>query len=310
MTEQTTAIAPTDQARAVVNLVLDGLSSQHSRRAYGKALADFLQWHSSQGRPALSKALVQAYKVKLEADKLAPSTINLRLAAIRKLAAEASDNALLDPILASGVKAVKGVKTAGVRAGNWLTKEQAQRLLNTPDVATVKGLRDRAVLAVLIGCGLRRSEAAALTCAHLQQREGRWCIVDLVGKGNRTRTVPAPSWTKAAIDAWLDVAGIAEGRVFRAVNKAGEVTGQDLTDQAIFDVVGEYAAACGLGHIGAHDLRRTFAKLAHRGGAALDQVQLSLGHSSIQTTERYLGLRQDLTSAPCDFLGLRLGAEE
>jgi len=307
MTEQTTAIAPTDQARAVVNLVLDGLSSQHSRRAYGKALADFLQWHSSQGRPALSKALVQAYKVKLEADKLAPSTINLRLAAIRKLAAEASDNALLDPILASGVKAVKGVKTAGVRAGNWLTKEQAQRLLNTPDVATVKGLRDRAVLAVLIGCGLQRSEAAALTCAHLQQREGRWCIVDLVGKGNRTRTVPAPSWAKAAIDAWLDVAGIAEGRVFRAVNKAGEVTGQDLTDQAIFDVVGEYAAGCGLGHIGAHDLRRTFAKLAHRGGAALDQVQLSLGHSSIQTTERYLGLRQDLTSAPCDFLGLRLG---
>jgi len=310
MTEQTTALAPTDQARAVVNLVLDGLSSQHSRRAYGKALADFLAWHKGKGRPALSKALVQEYRQKLEADKLAPSTINLRLAAIRKLAAEAADNALLDPILAGGVKAVKGVKTAGVRAGNWLTKEQAQRLLNTPDVATVKGLRDRAVLAVLIGCGLRRSEAAALTCAHLQQREGRWCIVDLVGKGNRTRTVPMPSWAKAAIDAWLDVAGIAEGRVFRAVNKAGEVTGEDLTDQAIFDVVGECAAACGLGHIGAHDLRRTFAKLAHRGGAALDQIQLSLGHASLQTTERYLGLRQDLTSAPCDFLGLRLGAEE
>jgi site-specific recombinase XerD len=289
----------------IVALVLDGLTSEHSRRAYERALGDFLAWHAGQGRPPLSKALVQAYKAKLQSDGLSPSTVNLRMSAIRKLAREAADNGLVDAALAEGVARVKGVKTAGVRTGNWLTREQAQALLDAPDVTTLKGLRDRAILAVLLGCGLRRSEAAALTLAHVQQREGRWVICDLVGKGNRTRTVPMPSWAKAALDAWLEAAGIAEGHAFRAVHKGGAVNGEAMSDQAIADVVREYGLALGF-ELAAHDLRRTFAKLAHKGGAGLDQIQLSLGHASIQTTERYLGVAQDLTDAPCDRLGLRV----
>jgi site-specific recombinase XerD len=77
---------------------------------------------------------------------------------------------------------VKGAKSIGVRVGNWLSVQQAQKLLNAPDVTTKKGLRDRAMLAILLGCGLRRSEVAALTLKHIQQRDNRWCIVDLVGK--------------------------------------------------------------------------------------------------------------------------------
>jgi site-specific recombinase XerD len=68
---------------------------------------------------------------------------------------------------------------------NWLSIRQAQMLLNAPDVSTNKGLRDRVILAVLLGCGLRRSEVAALTFGHIRQRDGRWCIVDLVGKQGR-----------------------------------------------------------------------------------------------------------------------------
>ena len=162
-----------DSVRPIVHLVLDSLISDHSRRAYEKALLDFLDWHAEQGRPPLSKALVQAYKVKLQRDGLAPSTINQRLSAIRKLAREVVDNGLVDQTLANGIKTVKGVKSVGVRSGNWLTREQAQTLLDTPDTSTLKGLRDRAMLAVLIGCGLRRSEAAALTFSHFQQQEGR-----------------------------------------------------------------------------------------------------------------------------------------
>lgn len=300
----TSLIVP--QQMQVINLVLDGLTSEHSRRAYERALLDFMAWHAEQGRPALSKALVQAYKAKLQADGLAPSTVNLRLSAVRKLALEAADNGLLDQALANGIKAVKGAKTAGVRTGNWLTRDQAQTLLLAPDTSTLKGLRDRAILAILLGCGLRRSEVAALTTAHIQQREGRWVVCDLVGKGNRTRTVPMPSWTKAALDAWIAGAGISESRVFRSVHKGGYVVGEGMTDQAIADVVRLYAEQCGLGELAAHDLRRTFAKLAHKGGAGLDQIQLSLGHASIKTTERYLGVAQDLTDAPCDRLGLRL----
>lgn len=76
-----------------------------------------------------------------------------------------------------------------------------------------------------------------------------------------------------------------------------------MTPQAVHDVVIEYGAVLGL-EIAAHDLRRTFAKLAHKGGSGLEQIQLSLGHKSLVTTERYLGVEQSLTDAPCDHLGL------
>jgi site-specific recombinase XerD len=82
---------------------------------------------------------------------------------VRKLAVEAADNGLLAPELANGITRVKGVASKGVRLGNYLTAKQSQALLNAPDAATSKGLRDRAILAVLLGCGLRRSKVAALT---------------------------------------------------------------------------------------------------------------------------------------------------
>src|SRR5580693_8192672 len=103
------------------------------------------------------------------------------MSAIRKLAAEAADNGLIAPELAAGIARVKSAKSVGIRMGNWLSVRQAQSLLNAPDITTLKGQRDRAMLAVLLGCGLRRSEVAALTFSHLQQRDGRWCIVDLKG---------------------------------------------------------------------------------------------------------------------------------
>jgi len=115
-----------------------------------------------------------------------------------------------------------------------------------------------------------------------------------------------PNWTKQAIDEYSSATGLTEGLLFRPINKAGRITGERLTEQAIYNMVSEYAKALGLGDIAPHDLRRTFAKLAHKGGSALDQIQLSLGHASIQTTEGYLGIEQDLTDAPCDHLGLRL----
>jgi site-specific recombinase XerD len=235
----------------------------------------------------------------------APSSINQKLSAIRKLAVEASDNGLIDSQLASGVTRVKGVKSAGVRVGNWLTKDQAEFLINSTDKTTLKGLRDRAILAVMIGGGLRRSEVSGLTFDHIQQREGRWVIADLVGKGNRVRTVPIASWVKVAIDQWTETANFKEGRLFRSINRGDNISGDSMTSQSIQDVVKFYDALCGFG-LQAHDLRRTYAKLARKGGADLMQIQLSLGHASLKTTERYLGEIQDLTSAPGDFLGIRL----
>ena len=205
----------------------------------------------------------------------------------------------------AGIDQVAGVRQQGVRAGKWLTKAEAEAeaLINAPDPATLKGTRARALLGLLVGCGLRRGEAVALTVAHLEQRDGRWVILDLLGKHGRLRTVPVPAWVKQAVDLWSDAAAITAGHVLRSLNRHGQITGDSLSAQAVLAVVGFYGAKLGL-PLKPHDLRRTCAKLCRAGGGELEQIQLLLGHASIQTTERYLGTRQNLADAPNDRLAL------
>src|SRR6202142_1236803 len=206
-------------------LVLDSVSSPITRRVYNMALDEFIEWFRQAPLPGFTKATVSAWRVSLEARGLGSSSIIIRMSAIRKLAAEAADNGLLAPEFAAGISRVKSAKSVGIRMGNWLSLKQAQALLNAPDITTVRGLRDRAILAVLLGCGLRRSEVTALTFAHVQQRDGRYCVVDLVGKHGRVRTAPTPTWVKVAIDAWTSAAGVDTGQVFRPVNRADRVSG-------------------------------------------------------------------------------------
>ena len=290
--------------------MLDSVSSPHTRRIYNLALDEFISWYRDEPRTGFSKATVAAWRTSLESRKLGSSSINIRLSAIRKLAVEASDNGLLAPELMAGILRVKGVKSKGVRVGNWLSLRQAQSLLSAPDVTTVKGLRDRAILAVLLGCGLRRSEAAALTFAHVRQLDGRWCIVDLLGKHGRVRTVPLPAWVKLAIDAWTSAASIADGNVFRPVNGADRIGGERLGEKAIWQMLPRYAQVVGISRIAPHDARRTCAKLCRTAGGQLEQIQLLLGHASVQTTERYLGTKQDLVHAPNDGIKLTLAMKQ
>jgi site-specific recombinase XerD len=204
-------------------LVLDSVSSPITRRVYNLGLDEFFEWYGLEPRPGFTKATVCAWRVALEARELGTVSINVRITAVRKLAVEAADNGLLAPELANGIARVKGVASKGVRLGNWLSIRQAQALLNAPDASITKGLRDRAILAVLLGCGLRRSEVAALTMGHIEQRDGRWCIIDLRGKHGRVRTVPMPNWVKVAMDAWAVRAGVEDGHVFRSVNRGDQV---------------------------------------------------------------------------------------
>jgi integrase len=205
--------------------VLQTLGSAASQRTYRFAIDDFIGWYCSEPRLAFGRSVVLRYRYYLEAPQLAPATINLRLAAVRRLAYEASDNGLLSPDLAAGIRRVKGAKRLGMRLGNWLTPTQGKELLGVPDLASVKGKRGFAMLAVLLGCGLRRSELTRLTVSHLQQRDDHWAIIDLFGKGGHVRTVPAPTWVKAAVDTWLVSAGIETGIIFRCVSRTGRVWG-------------------------------------------------------------------------------------
>src|SRR4029077_7444248 len=209
-----------DQAKSAV---LNSLSSHGAQRGYRHAMDEFIEWYCSEPRLSFSRTVVVRYRMHLESRKLAPGTVNLRLGAVRRLAYEAADCGLLSPDLAAGIRRVKGVKKHGVRIGNWLSAEQGKRLLAAFDKGSLRGKRDYAMVAVLLGCGLRRAEAAALAVETLQQREEHWVIADLVGKGGHVRNVPVPSWIKAAVDDWLNAAEVNSGPVFRAINKAQRV---------------------------------------------------------------------------------------
>src|SRR3954453_10406562 len=230
-------------------LVLDSVSSPITRRVYNLGLDEFIGWYALEPRPGFTKATVCSWRVSLEARGLGTVSINVRITAVRRLAVEAADNGLLAPELANGIARVKGVASKGVRLGNWLSVQQAQKLLNAPDVTATKGLRDRAILAVLLGCGLRRSEVAALTMNHVQQRDGRWCIVDLVGKHCRVRTIPMPTWVKVAQDAWTTAVGVSHGSVFRPVNRGGHAQADGLSEKVIWQLLQRPANRPGTGGV-------------------------------------------------------------
>jgi integrase len=284
--------------------VLASLGSRSSQRSYDHASREFIEWYCSEPRLAFNKTVVTRYRICLEQDQYASSTINLRLAAVRRLAYEAADCGLLSPDLAAGIRRVKGVKKHGMRIGNWLTAEQGRRLLAVFERGDLRGKRDYAMVAVLLGCGLRRAEAAALAVEDLQQREEHWVIADLVGKGGHVRTVPVPAWVKTAVDNWLIVANVTTGPIFRAINKAERIGKTAFSPKVIWGVVKAGCLKCGLQNVAPHDMRRTCARLCHEAGGELEQIQFLLGHVSVQTTERYLGCKQRLRNAVNDNIGL------
>src|SRR6516165_1053675 len=214
------ALPDLEQSKASV---LNSLTSESGQRTYDRAITDFVDWYCSEPRLALSRTVVLRYRIYLEQKQYAPTTINLRLAAVRRVAFEAADSGLLSPELAAGIRRVKGVRRIGVRVGNWLTVDQSNRLLAAVDRNSLRGKRNYAILAMLIGCGLRRGEVLALGVDALGLREEHWVIADLMGKAGHMRTVPIPAWVKAAIDEWKEASGISEGPIFRSINKAGRV---------------------------------------------------------------------------------------
>jgi integrase len=291
--------ALTEAQARLRQMVLDSVPSIHSKRNYAKALDDLFSFCAS--RP-LSRALLMEYRTTME--HLSPSTINVRLSAIRKLVGEARQNGLIGLEEAANLTDVPNIRQTGKRLGNWLTREQAKELLAVPDRSKLKGKRDYLIIALLVGCALRRQELASLKIEDIQLREGRWVIIDLRGKGGRIRTVAIPIWVKVGVDAWLAAAGIEKGRLLRPLSKSGKLVGDELGDWAIWSVVEQSSKQIGIEHFGAHDLRRTCAKLCRKSGGDLEQIKFLLGHSSIQTTERYLGSEQEIVVAVNDNLGL------
>ena len=298
--ETITAPSRFDELRRAV---LHGVAAENSRRNYSLALDELSAFCEAHRQP-LSRDLVLEFRAAMLERNLSPSTVNVKLAAVRKLVGEARRAKVISAEEASQLSDIPNVRQSGTRLGNWLTREQAKELLAVPDRSTLKGKRDYVILALLTACALRRNELAMLEVETIQLREGRWVLADLCGKGRRVRTVAVPMWVKQAINAWQTAAKIEDGRLLRRVIKGGKTAGDGLSDWAVWSVVEQAARQIGIESFGAHDLRRTCAKLCRKAGGDLEQIKFLLGHASIQTTERYLGSEQEIAVAVNDAIGL------
>ena len=206
--------------------VLNSLTSPSSQRTYDHAIREFIEWYCSEPRLAFNKTVVTRYRISLEQQHYASTTINLRLAAVRRLAYEAADCGLLSADLAAGIRRVKGAKRLGMPVGNWLSAEQGKRLLRTVDVGQSSRqarLTPHSPSSWVAVCGA--PNLTALRVEDIQQREEHWVIADLIGKGGHIRTIPVPDWVKAGSMRGWTASGIADGILLRSINKAGRVWG-------------------------------------------------------------------------------------
>ena len=291
----------------LLSSVLATLTSEKTKGAYRTALEDFFTWTAARGEP-LSRPLVEAWRGALLARGLSVASVNQRLSAVRLLLRQAAERGALPPEEAARLVAVPNVQQGGQRLGKWLTEAEAGKLIGVPDRETLLGIRDRAILALLVACGLRRDELVRLETRHLQLRDERWVFLDLAGKGRRIRTVPVPLWVKRILDHWLAETDIHEGPLFRTLRKGRgfHLGAGPISEDLVYTLVRRSGAAIGHPQLTPHDLRRTCAKLCRKAGGELEQIQLLLGHASIQTTERYLGTKQDLVQAVNDRVKIKV----
>jgi integrase len=312
--DDTVALATTgegDLLDQAVATYLAGLAP-NTRRAYASRLDAFMEWRAGQP-PAPLVVHLKQYVAFLQTERgLSPRSVQAHINTIKGMMRTA---AALEPRLAAGLPQLELVKPPRVRGqvqGRRLTADQARRLLDAPGAQTIKGLRDSAILGLLLVLGLRRSEVCNLTWNHLMELEGHRVIANLQGKHGRVRTLKVPIWLWDLLLAWGEVSGLdmdsPSQRVFVPITKDGRVLNyrEGITPHAIYKLVNHYTRLTGLPPVKPHDLRRTAALLSRRGGASIEKVQIMLGHASPQTTSSYIGEMLDLDDNAVDYNPLEL----
>ncbi len=280
----------------IVTVVLNGVSDL-TASSYGPSIHEFLDWWyevSEESNPIIA---VTAYRKYLSDKGFKPATINKKLSAIRKLFETAAvvgigkQNWPFTFEVSTAIKSIKNIPQHGDTFGTRLTWEQLEILCNAPDKETLLGRRDRAVLALLAGCGLRRSEVRNLTWGNFKRSGNIWVIADLRGKHGRIRRMAVPDWAYKLI-AEYSQPGKADERVIVSYNRHGQPRGK-ITTQSIYRIVVDHSTRCGF-PVAPHDLRRSHARLLRDKGAAIEDIRDDLGHSSSAISERYIGKSGDM----------------
>jgi site-specific recombinase XerD len=190
----------------------------------------------------------------------------------------------------------------GQKAHTWLSQAEVKRLLASCNTRTIGGRRDKIVLGLLVGAGLRREELAALTFEAVlvkPVKDGKRTVLGISGKGKRNREIPLKAELATDLDAWSRSVG--GGHVARSVTRGGQV-GEALSAVGIFHIVRGYGPVVDKPTLAPHDLRRTYAQLGFEAGVPITQISRLLGHSSVTTTQRYLNVELNLVETVSDFV--------
>jgi site-specific recombinase XerD len=290
----------------LADTLLRNLRSAHSRRAYAQSLRAFFAWVATPPAEVTTRQII-AYREVLQTNGKRAATVNRHLAAIRALYAAAFDEGLLTRNPAAGVKTLETGREGSTPA---LTREQVQAMLHAIDRTTLPGLRDYALLLLLVRTGIRREEATRVEVNDLQQQQGHWTL-RVTRKGGGPQLVKVPADVYRALSAWLDAAALREGVLWRSLTRTGRgramvyQVGPALTTDGILKIVQHRARRGGIPvQISPHALRATFITLALDGGAPLHKVQYAAGHADPRTTERYHRTKRNLDDHASDYFNL------
>jgi len=292
-------------AERCTETALAGLAAP-SRRMYALRIRQYIEWGSS--LLSFTRESVKAWIRSLELAGASPQVRNQSLAAVKRLAYEAGELGWIDSGEASRIQKIKSTKFTGSQTGKWLTADQARALLLAPDPDSAIGGRDLCVLALLMGCGLRRAEAVDILTSQLKLHNSKYLLTNLNGKGGRVRSVSAPAWAAQLIENWklmlpMPASGeiLTSTKLLRSFHLDGTINGS-LSTAAVFDIVQRYGGAIGIPDLAPHDLRRTHAKLARLGGCPLETIQHTLGHADVKTTMAYIRTGEEANAG--DWMGI------
>lgn len=229
----------------------------------------------------------QHFMLSLKNKKRAPATINLYLAALKGVAKEAWSLDLMNHANYLKISTIKSVSFVRLPTGRGLTLHQCKKLLSVCDDGSLRGIRDKAMISVMCGCGLRRAEVVKLQLHNWNPKDLSFMFV---GKGNKQRKVYLPPDLLEPILTWIDVRGKGPGAFFaRVLNLTKEVDPKlrNMLPSSVYRILQKRAKMAKLDHLSPHDLRRTFATRMLEAGIDVFVLQQAMGHSNLNTTAKY-----------------------
>lgn len=265
-------------ARAGLKVVAGILTDGATDALPANQVLDAIPWHAMryQHVAAIKAALMQRGR---------PATTNQRLSVLRRVMRHAYLLGHVDADVLQRVQMVENVKAQTLPAGRVPKMAEFQRLFDVCKAdETPAGARDAALIAVLLGAGLRRAEAVRLQMANYDTDSGD---LDVEGKGRQERIVPLTNGTADAVAAWLRTRGDEPGPLFLRVSQTGQIEAEGITAQAAWNALQKRIRQAGLKDMTPHDLRRAFATYLLEAGADVFSVQKLMGHARPETTLRY-----------------------